>query len=247
VEAALSGRAAAVVVVAALAAVMGSAGRVAPALADDDQALSPGARAHLDRGLAEYDAKNFRGAAVEFQAAYAIDPRREILYVWAQAERLAGDCEQATILYRKFLALGPPPAEASRARARLAECAAAVQHTPAPPARHLVARRSPPSAPPWYRDGVGAAFLLGGLVIAGAGGVLAATGRGEPDARDYAAYDRAAAGADRRWWIGVAGLAAGGLLAAAGTVRIALTGSERDGTVALAIGPAGAGLMGTFW
>ncbi len=243
-EAALSARAVAAVLLAALAAT----GRVAPAYADDDQALSPGARAHLDRGLSEYDAGNFRAAAVEFQAAYAIDPRREILYVWAQAERLAGDCEQAAILYRKFLALDPPGDEAAKARARLADCEAALRTarpvaSPPPP---VVARHAPP-APPWYRDGVGASLLATGVLVAGAGGVLVATGRGEPEAGDYDAYDRAATRADRRWWIGVGGLAAGGLLAAAGVVRIALAGGERDTAVTVAIGPAGAGLVGTFW
>src|SRR5262245_38585026 len=60
--------------------------------APPDAPMSPDARAHYDRGLALYQAKDYAGAIREFEVGYAAEPRREFLFAEAQAKRLAGDC-----------------------------------------------------------------------------------------------------------------------------------------------------------
>src|SRR5262245_50856168 len=86
-----------------LIAVVASVCMAGPRPAVADRALAPAAREHVDRGLEAYGDKRYLDAIRELEAAYRIDPRREILFNWAQAERLSGDCEAAIPLYEKFL------------------------------------------------------------------------------------------------------------------------------------------------
>src|SRR5260370_363537 len=91
------------------------------------------AKARMDGGLRLSEAHQFAAAAAEFEATYALDPRRDVLYVWAQALRLGGQCAKALPLYQQFLDAAPPRAEAERARANLTRCRAELAAAPAPP------------------------------------------------------------------------------------------------------------------
>ncbi|HET6281775.1 MAG TPA: hypothetical protein VFH73_12435 [Polyangia bacterium] len=84
--------------------------------------VRPDAQTHLDRGLRFYRAKSFKAAAREFEATYKLDPNRDVLYVWAQALRLGGDCAGAVTQYERFLAAGPPKRESELARMNMARC-----------------------------------------------------------------------------------------------------------------------------
>src|SRR6266540_6496126 len=79
---------------------------------ETDTPIKPEAKARFGRGLDYYKMKEYEAAIAEFEAAYAIDPRNEILFAQAQAERLSGDCASAVVLYRHFLENNPPAVHA---------------------------------------------------------------------------------------------------------------------------------------
>jgi len=146
--------------------------------------MSEEARAHYERGLELYGAKDYKGAIRELDAGYALDPRREFLFAEAQAHRLNGDCKSAVPLYKKFLDSEPDDVQVNAAHIALSRCAEQMATAPPPPARAATrtARllttapgRSPSAstapAGPWYKD------TLGG-VLAGAGVAALAVGAG---------------------------------------------------------------------
>jgi hypothetical protein len=220
--------------------VLGLAVAEAPAQAQPPGAESQG---HFDQGMALYAARDFRAAARELEAAYAIEPRREILFAQAQATRLAGDCAAAVPLYQRFLATGPPqqqieatriamtrcqePAVLARdLRPRLAAAPAVIARAAAPPAP-VVAR----PRPPFYRDWKGD-FLVGAGLLAGGLGVALMVSAKATDADAHAQgllgdfvelHQRAL----RRWRIGLGAVVAGGLAVAAGAGRFLWV--SRDG------------------
>ncbi|MCC6902473.1 MAG: hypothetical protein IT377_26105 [Polyangiaceae bacterium] len=155
-------------------------------------AIDPKAKAHLDRGLELYAQKDYAGAIAELEKGYAIDPKPELMYARAQAERLGGKCTEAVGHYEAFLATGPEPEREAAARANLAKCkdelaakapAPAPAPTPTPtPAPVAAAPQSAPPGPapkrpappveasPWYSDVLGDVLLGSGLVATGVGG-----------------------------------------------------------------------------
>lgn len=112
-----------------------------PAGAQPAPVVRPEARSHFEQGLRLYRAKAFRAAAGEFEVTYKLDPNRDVLYVWAQALRLAGDCAAAVALYERFLAAGPPKRESEVARTNMARC------QPAPTPGTGGERSAPPASP----------------------------------------------------------------------------------------------------
>jgi tetratricopeptide (TPR) repeat protein len=93
-----------------------------PALIDE-RGPSAEAEAGYVRGLAHYAARDFHRAIAEFEAAFALDPRPELLFAEAQAFRLDGDCPRALELYRRFLATRPPPLQVQATQLGLDRCA----------------------------------------------------------------------------------------------------------------------------
>jgi hypothetical protein len=138
-----------------------------PVRAELPRLESAEARAHLQKGLDLYRAKSYGEAAREIERAYTLEPRPELLYTWAQALRLGGDCTAAIPLYERFLATTRPADEAGRAGKNLARCreqlppAASPEPGPpapaappaAPPAPALPSAATPPLAGPVPRDG----------------------------------------------------------------------------------------------
>jgi hypothetical protein len=104
-------------------------------------ALTGDARAHWQRGLAEHAARHYQAASAEFAACYRLAQRRECLFAWAQAARLAGDCETARELYRRYLQGELSPRQAEAARSQLAACEAQI-------AARAGGRAEPTSEPP---------------------------------------------------------------------------------------------------
>ncbi len=158
--------------------------------------LKPAAKAHLDRGLALYAEKDYEGAIRELSQGYAIDPKPELLYARAQAERLGGHCDQAIEHYEGFLATDPEPEREAAARANLAKCKdelAAKQPDPSPlpaptpvpaptvapaPTPAPVRTAAPPpvrEASPWYGDVFGDVLLGSGILATGVGGFFVLT------------------------------------------------------------------------
>jgi tetratricopeptide (TPR) repeat protein len=222
----------------------------AASIAHAEDRLSDAAKAHMDRGLAEYGAKNYEAAVIEFQAAYAIEPRREILFAWGQAERLRGDCPRALTLYRQFLGLSPPTTEAQRARERITECERIVEQSAAqegsnatPPtvddARPSTAGVSSVEPLPWYREGVGATLVGLGTISAATGVTLLALSQRDIMESRFGEFDAAVTRAHRQYIGGLASAIAGGILIGVGAIRVATAKSPRAPSLSFRVEPSG--------
>ncbi len=199
--------------------------------AQDLPVMDPQAKERLDRGVLRYTAKEYDAAIVEFRAGYAIEPRREFLFAWAQAERLRGNCAAATPLYRKVLAGQPSVQQREITRLHLERC------------RQLLPR-------PWYTDVVGDVLTLSGAGALAAGiGLYVVSARAEQDAAGATIYDDYAARvhtARVERAVGITGLVLGGALIVGGVVRYALRGRGGRARAALSISPGGLVLGGSF-
>lgn len=65
------------------------------------------ARALAEQGRAFHDAGDYGNAIVAFKEAYVMAPSPGLLFNLAQAYRLAGSCDDATLMYRRYLHTGP--------------------------------------------------------------------------------------------------------------------------------------------
>ena len=97
---------------------------VAPAFAQAEVSSSTipaKARMLADRGRAFHDAGDYAHAIAAFTQAYVMAPSPALLFNLAQAYRLLGNCDDAALLYRRYLATGPRPEERTLAEAHLAK------------------------------------------------------------------------------------------------------------------------------
>lgn len=78
------------------------------------------ARTLAARGRAAHDAGNYSGAIAAFTQAYAMAPAPALLFNLAQAYRLQGNCDDAALMYRRFIATNPSPEVRSLAENHLA-------------------------------------------------------------------------------------------------------------------------------
>jgi hypothetical protein len=206
---------------------------------------------HYDKGKQLYAAKDFVGAAAEFEAARAIDPQPRYIFNLAQAQRMAGHCADAVTSYQAFLATAPVEAQASVARAGLEKCKAQVtqlQLQPAPPAPQppvlQPARKNEEvlvERPRWYRDRWGDALVAAGAASAITSVSLyvlarkAASATFEPGTVDDYEANRRRAGTRQTWAAVLAGVSV--LCAGGGVVRfVSVSGEPARGSVAVAVG-----------
>jgi tetratricopeptide (TPR) repeat protein len=80
------------------------------------------ARQLFELGIDEYKQKDYEGAAASMAKSFALDPIPETLYAEAQAERLAGDCIDASVHYTKLLDLAKDNGTATAVKANLELC-----------------------------------------------------------------------------------------------------------------------------
>jgi hypothetical protein len=188
--------------------------------------LNAQAQAHFDKALAAYSAANYHAASVEFELAYNLDARRELLFAWAQAERLAGNCDRAVVLYRRFLDQGPSPEEAAKAGRQIERCRPAAAARPDAAAAALpassVTTDSEPRSAHWYSDRWADALVVAGLVAGIAGGAFIGLASSDDaaagSASQYGAFRQLAEDADRHRLIGGVALASGTVLVTAGVL-----------------------------
>ncbi len=84
----------------------------------------PDAQTHFKHGTALFDAHDYANAAIEYAAAYELDPDAKwLLLDIAIARRKANACPEAIDAYDAFLAAGPPDDQVEKARDGEAECA----------------------------------------------------------------------------------------------------------------------------
>ena len=73
------------------------------------------ARAHYELAGKAAGRGDYRTAAAELDAAYAVEPHPELLFVRAEVRRRLGECKTALILYREFIASAPSEAATRQA------------------------------------------------------------------------------------------------------------------------------------
>src|SRR3954470_11288810 len=116
------------------------------------RSLNNEARPHFVLGYKAFNNKDYRTAVAEFEIAYRLDPEVPLLFTWAQAERLGGNCKRALELYQKYLYSEINAEQAAFTRERIQECGGVAKLQPV-----VVA---PPPPPPhaeraryvWYKD-----------------------------------------------------------------------------------------------
>ena len=227
-------------------------------------AIDPEAKEHLERGLAGYTAKDYAGAIKDLRLAYALDPRPEILFAWAQAERLYGRCSQASKLYDRFLKSKPSAQQAAAARTGIERCEGQPDTTPADPEdveqpapqpaqeqpeQPAAAAAAPPPPPPTRPrvDAVGISLLGVGVALGAVGGGL--LGAGESKAKelgDVATYDEYADGSGPVRTLRIAGgvlAGIGGALIVGGIVKLLVHRRHDRRDVAFWTDPRGAGVL----
>ena len=213
---------------------------LARAPAPDGSADNP----HFAEAVAAWKERRWPEAADAFARAYELDPRPQYVFARAQALRFAGQCEQAILHYREFIALAPPQAAIDEARGHIATCggddddATTGATTPSPPPPRVEPTPAivdpPVEAPPprrWWRDPAGHALGWTGLAIAGVGGGLLGEGlaRRQRGARadDEDGYRDARRGGPALLHAGIPLLSIGGALVLASVIRFAVVGSSR--------------------
>ena len=77
------------------------------------------ARVAADQGRAYHDAGDYRNAIVAFKEAYVMAPSPGLLFNLAQAYRLQGNCDDASLMYRRYLGTAPTAAGRTLAEAHL--------------------------------------------------------------------------------------------------------------------------------
>lgn len=225
--------------------------------------LDPEAKEHFERGLAGYNEKAYATAVKEFRVAYALDPQPDILFAWAQAERLYGRCSRATKLYQRFLKSRPSQQQAEAARIGVDRCKDQPDTAVGDPEDHEPAEKvaetapepvvedepPPPPPPPPKRkvDGVGIGLLGGGVVLAGVGAGLLGAGQGKANnaadsAPTYDAYADEAAAVRRLRITGGVLAGIGGALIVGGIVKLVLHARQPRRDVAFWADPVGAGV-----
>lgn len=92
------------------------------AAAQPEAKANPQAEQHHRRGKELSKAKEYAAAAVEFAAAYKIDPMPRFLFNLAQSLRLAGTCRESIDAYRAYLDTNPSEEDAKYARNGITLC-----------------------------------------------------------------------------------------------------------------------------
>ena len=151
------------------------------------------ARSHVAKATRAHKDGRYAEARVELAAAYALDPRPDLLYALGQVEAKLGNCRDAINHYRRFAATQSDPQVVRVVDQAIAACKSPESADAADPA--TTARTSRPSTPapggapseaaaanaaaapvapspvgaqrsPWYRDSVGDALVAGGVIAA---------------------------------------------------------------------------------
>jgi tetratricopeptide (TPR) repeat protein len=246
----------------------------APIAAHADNAWSGAvpakARALAERGRTFHDVGDYAAAIAAFTQAYVIAPSPALLFNLAQAYRLQGDCEDAALMYRRYLATDPSPEGRALAEMHLASVERCMHmlslhipvespsgHVVTPPPREKLATgvaRPAPSRNAQIEKDVGIGLVLGGsaaLAVAAYYAVVA----------HNAAHDVAAAYAEGARWKDVAPidergqtastraklLGTGGALGIAGGVVTYLIGRS-SGRLPVTVAPARQGVeLGMSW
>jgi tetratricopeptide (TPR) repeat protein len=139
-----------------------------------EASAQPQERSHeaYARGEAQYQAGDFLAAAASFEQAFALERDPSILFNVAQAYRFGKACAKSADAYRRFLAAVSDAPNAPQVREYIVEQERCAQ-SQADAARDTRGARPPVPERPADR---GRARRIGGLAIAGAGGLALGAG-----------------------------------------------------------------------
>jgi len=142
------------------------------------------ARALAERGRAFHDAGDYTHAIAAFTQAYVMAPSPALLFNLAQAYRLQGDCDDAALMYERYLATNPSPDGRVLAETHLANVERCIHklalHIPVESAPSRLAVPAPPVAPALTATATATVSRKAqlekdiGLGLAGGGGVALA-------------------------------------------------------------------------
>jgi tetratricopeptide (TPR) repeat protein len=173
---------------------------------------------HYEAGKRLFEHKQYARALEEFRRALEIAPRREVLYSMAQAQRMLGNCVDAVVTYRAFLAGSPDEPFAGYARLNIERC-------------ERVSRAEPGPGEPvaWYRDvagdvlvGAGASAGLVGALVWRSGRSAAQRLSDAPDYQSFVERRAAASSATTEQRLGIAAMIVGGVAIVGGIVHYAV-------------------------
>jgi tetratricopeptide (TPR) repeat protein len=190
------------------------------------------AKAAFDRGVSAYTKGDFAGASEALGQSYKLEPDIETLFAWAQSERQQNKCDSAIELYNKLLDTDMPAENKDAVRTKLEECKAiiAAERKPEPepvreePIREEPPREEPPPADgktPWWKDPIGDALTISGVVALGVGGYFLYSGKQAEDKsfENEAQFETNQDKAESHGRIGVILTLTGGALIVGGVVR----------------------------
>jgi tetratricopeptide (TPR) repeat protein len=146
------------------------------------------ARQLFELAIEEYKTKQYDAAIVSLTKSYALDPKPDVLYALAQAERLAGKCTDAVAHYEQLLATTTDDKTSKAVQANIELCKQ-IDAGKAPPPESTVpsaevAQRDAPTIE--YRtvvrterrtDALMVGSFIGGGVLAGGSAALYLIGR----------------------------------------------------------------------
>lgn len=196
------------------------------------------AKAAFDRGVAAYTKGDFAAASEALGQSYKLEADLETLFAWAQSERQQNKCESAIELYNKLLDLDMPAENKDAVRTKLEECKAIVAAKtgvldkpldPPKPVEEPVAQPPPVDEPPpppsggspWWKDPIGDALTIGGVVAIGVGGYFLYSAKQAEDKsfENDAVFEENQDKAKSHGRIGVIATLTGGALVVGGIVR----------------------------
>jgi tetratricopeptide (TPR) repeat protein len=149
------------------------------------------AKAHIAKATKAHKEGRYEDARAELEAAYAIDPKPELLFALGQVYAKLGNCDEAISYYKRFAVSQSDPQVAQVVDQAIASCkpvepasseppVAETPDKPAPEPRHTAgpppakpqptpfapSRTAPSTAPnpPWYEDKLGDGLVIGGAV-----------------------------------------------------------------------------------
>jgi tetratricopeptide (TPR) repeat protein len=214
------------------------------------------AKAHFDRGQALFTRAQYAAAALEFEAAYELQPLALLLWNAAQAYRKAGDNARAIDAYKRYLDADPTTKKRAEVEKIVADLdfqqkvatARPPTEPPAPPQPQAGDTERPPFSElaqqqaradraarrrpqrPWWKDPLAPALLGSGVALVAVGGGLWGAANGVIGAADvdYENFE-AAHGVGNQRLAGVVLLSVGAAAAVAGAARyIVVWQREKD-------------------
>jgi tetratricopeptide (TPR) repeat protein len=218
------------------------------------------AKAAFDRGVAAYQQNDFAGASKALGESYELEHDVETLFAWAQSERQQNKCDTAIELYDKLLAADMPAENKAVVQSKLEECKAIVAAMTGvldKPIEDPDEQPRPPEAPepqpegrtPWWKDPIGDALTVGGVLGIGVGAYFLYSGKRAEDAskESHADFESEQDKAESHGKIGVILTVTGGVLLVGGIVRYITrsSGAERT-SVSGWITPDGGGGLAAF-